>query len=750
MKSLRFTRSSLFVASVWLVVGCGGGSGQPVPGLPAASGLPGEEGAHAAAPQATNVSVGGGLAPVDPAIGGGQKPTVPSETPMEQKPATMGSNPGGACLRNEDCVGGGICWTAEKGFPGGYCTLEGCQKGSCPAGSDCFKFQDKVSRCIPVCQKSSDCRKQEGYVCDSESTCWPDAGTSLPGGECQAAEDCRGGAEAGCIRQEGFVGGYCLVGSCADDCPQGSLCKAVFEDGGKACIPSCEMDSDCRPGYVCNLEAGSAFDHACVPGCSEGSCPAPYECRAREIWSGHVCVDTSRECSQKNPAGDCPAGQVCQAGGCAPFACRDNLLEPNESAEQARPLPEGETAGLQICSKDQDWFTFEPTVEQTLYRIGIRRNFSSGALGLRLVDAATKVVETGAFSPDDYHPDNALGPTDLESISLIGAKGSKPYFVRVAGENGAVNDYALSATQVRYRDGAKCKDLFSVQDCQALTEKGEDDPAKLIPFPAGNPADPYLGDGVNFLSGLVQLGNTSVFVPSARRWARRELIMAIRYALHEVQQRFPGTAALSVGDIGVLDGTTPDGHPNGTHEYGGNVDLAYFIRDEAQRQWGNLNYRQICCDAAELRDWRCVDTDPKSKGYGTCLAGSESTHIVDIPRTALFLAKLAGTGRMRVVGVEAKIEAELNAELDKLLSEGAITAAENRSIRERMATANDDPSWVWHFNHMHLSLCYRECPAQRSAAVPQAKPLGPWAKVSRDEQHRYLLYWMTGDRALLP
>jgi hypothetical protein len=175
------------------------------------------------------------------------------------------------------------------------------------------------------------------------------------------------------------------------------------------------------------------------------------------------------------------------------------------------------------------------------------------------------------------------------------------------------------------------------------------------------------------------------------------------------------------------DGTTPNGHPNGTHYYGTNLDVAYYIKPEFQGEYGNMCYRHICCDAA-MNDWNCVEYgNTRSPDYGTCIPGSETTHIVDIPRTAMFIAKIAGSGHLRVIGVEAKIEAELDSALTDLESQGLITAAEKSAALARMATANDHGSWIWHFHHMHVS--FEISGSRRSMGF-----LGPWLDGTPDEQ----------------
>ena len=62
--------------------------------------------------------------------------------------------------------------------PGGYCTLAGCQLGSCPDEAVCVTFwqytrdgddrnRTSVNYCMRKCDDNSDCRDDEGYRCMS-------------------------------------------------------------------------------------------------------------------------------------------------------------------------------------------------------------------------------------------------------------------------------------------------------------------------------------------------------------------------------------------------------------------------------------------------------------------------------------------------------------------------------------------------------------------------------------------------------
>ena len=160
-----------------------------------------------------------------------------------------------------------------------------------------------------------------------------------------------------------------------------------------------------------------------------------------------------------------------------------------------------------------------------------------------------------------------------------------------------------------------------------------------------------------------------------------------------------GMVSVGIGEVTMPDGTTPAGHPNYTHHYGGNIDFSYFIREDA-RPFGQLAYRQICNDASSLRDWSCVDTDGSAGQFGECISDCGDGHIVDIPRTALFLAAMGESGLIRVFGVDTAVDDELDAELTRLHGEGVAGAS---AARDHMASADDHSSWVWHFNHIHMS-----------------------------------------------
>ena len=76
---------------------------------------------------------------------------------------------GDSCKTSLDCsaTGSRLC---DRTQPYGYCTLPGCDKGSCPSEAVCVLFRPAEPRlsssyCMYACDNTSDCRDDEGYAC---------------------------------------------------------------------------------------------------------------------------------------------------------------------------------------------------------------------------------------------------------------------------------------------------------------------------------------------------------------------------------------------------------------------------------------------------------------------------------------------------------------------------------------------------------------------------------------------------------
>lgn len=201
------------------------------------------------------------------------------------------------CFSHDECnaVGGDpVCLGFDQGFDNGYCS-EFCEgEGDCPGGGVCMDIGLSVHGvCFKSCLTPNDCPggndcvdngsgqlicdKQpelncqdyddndfDGLVdcedptaCASSFSCTP--GPAPAGNPCQIHGQCAADAnDPYCIDQshEGWPGGYCsqFCELDADDCPVGSTCADLifFPSGAGLCMKSCELSTDCRPGYNCS------------------------------------------------------------------------------------------------------------------------------------------------------------------------------------------------------------------------------------------------------------------------------------------------------------------------------------------------------------------------------------------------------------------------------------------------------------------------------------------------------------------
>lgn len=80
---------------------------------------------------------------------------------------------GDECETSLDCSSQGSR-QCDRTQPGGYCTIGGCERGTCPEDSVCVKFRPTLERvavtyCMASCEEDSDCRDDEGYACTSQA-----------------------------------------------------------------------------------------------------------------------------------------------------------------------------------------------------------------------------------------------------------------------------------------------------------------------------------------------------------------------------------------------------------------------------------------------------------------------------------------------------------------------------------------------------------------------------------------------------
>jgi hypothetical protein len=121
-----------------------------------------------------------------------------------------GKNIGDPCVTNVDCstAGDRFC---DRASPGGYCTVEGCDTGTCPTDDAvCIRFFTPVLTrpcTFTLTSMQSECRVDERCVCDH------------------------------------------LLGPSYCENDQGHCAPEASER--RWCMDKCNSDGDCRDGYIC-------------------------------------------------------------------------------------------------------------------------------------------------------------------------------------------------------------------------------------------------------------------------------------------------------------------------------------------------------------------------------------------------------------------------------------------------------------------------------------------------------------------
>jgi hypothetical protein len=188
-----------------------------------------------------------------------------------------------------------------------------------------------------------------------------------------------------------------------------------------------------------------------------------------------------------------------------------------------------------------------------------------------------------------------------------------------------------------------------------------------------------------------------------RSFLRRDLMMAIQYAAARVYCQTGGwddspLAILGLGDMSEADGAIPGtsigypGHPMGTHQWGNDIDVAYY-------QGGAASAR-LEADASSMRPV-CKHTE-----FGIFVWHcTEPPRLFDAWRTALFIASLAEHPLLRVIGVDGQAGPVIEAALDGLVQAGWVDASLRSGIPLSYETVDEGMGWyLYHFHHMHISM----------------------------------------------
>ncbi len=178
----------------------------------------------------------------------------------------------------------------------------------------------------------------------------------------------------------------------------------------------------------------------------------------------------------------------------------------------------------------------------------------------------------------------------------------------------------------------------------------------------------------------------------AYSWLRRDTQMLVRYATSAVLCTLPGSWPLGLGDMSMSDGDTPTTksgvkrHPKGTHDGGRDIDIAYY-----QTGTPNNHLRSVCPHTINGKEaYHCVGPP----------------NILDVQRSALFIARLLESPRVRVIGVDGKIGPLIAVALKELLAKKLIRTSAWKRFASRVAweEINGGAGWfLHHLHHLHLS-----------------------------------------------
>ncbi len=206
----------------------------------------------------------------------------------------------GAC----PVCGDGILSAGEQCDPPDGVTCDASCHIIYPPETDCNNLFDEDFDGLWDCQDPTSCK--------GTPACEP--GSTPVGGACAQATDCQANdGDPFCITEAlfGWSGGYCSehCDLTTNDCTGNGTCVDIgFGNGYGICFQTCATNSDCRPGYGCQLSVGQQM--ACIP--------------AQEVCSGGADEDNDGLIDCQDP--DCFYAQECAV-------CGDGVVTGDETCD---------------------------------------------------------------------------------------------------------------------------------------------------------------------------------------------------------------------------------------------------------------------------------------------------------------------------------------------------------------------------------------------------------------------------------
>jgi hypothetical protein len=156
--------------------------------------------------------------------------------------AGCGNKIGDSCAISTDCSaeGGRICDTSS---PDGYCTVPGCDIGTCPSESTCVQFYPVINL-DKTCTVPGDCTIDE--ICTVGGFCAArDSELRFCMLSCSSQGDCRDGYECRDLERMGVHGGQPVRTEGETDAELQPFCAAALP---------CVSDTQCDLGDHCDVE----------------------------------------------------------------------------------------------------------------------------------------------------------------------------------------------------------------------------------------------------------------------------------------------------------------------------------------------------------------------------------------------------------------------------------------------------------------------------------------------------------------
>ena len=211
-----------------------------------------------------------------------------------------------SCTTDDDCDDDKVCNNGTCAAPTS-CSTDAdcdtgqvCNNGTCAASTSCTTDDD--------CDDDKVCNNG---TCAAPTSCSTDAdcdtGQVCNNGTCAASTSCTENSDCGPDK-------ICHEGQCFCDC-QGSPISCSEQCGGRCLEDSvncpCQGDGECTPPQKCITNATG--QNVCSDDDGEGVCP-----NGSRINCSEVCPDGSRpsNCRSCNGDSDCETGQICNRGTC--------------------------------------------------------------------------------------------------------------------------------------------------------------------------------------------------------------------------------------------------------------------------------------------------------------------------------------------------------------------------------------------------------------------------------------------------